>query len=129
MTHRREKLESSLQRIVGRLLSEGLADPRIQGLVSVTEVRVDTDGRVARIGVSVLPESSQNTVLGGLRHCAGHLRREVGQRLRVRSVPELEFVLDESLKKQAAVLDAIREVVPDPAEDVPAPDAPTSSPE
>ena len=111
MSYRREQLESTLQRALGKLIAEGLNDPRIEGLVSVTEVRVADDGHTARVGVSVLPAEKQRTALRGLRAAAGHLRRRLDRELSVRTMPHLEFHADESLKKQARVLSEIREAV------------------
>ena len=111
MSHRREQLASSLQRALGELIAEGLGDPRVRGLVSVTGVDVSADMHYADVHVSVLPESGQQLAVQGLQSAAGHLRAEVGRKLLIRSVPQLRFLADLSLKKQAKILDAIRHVV------------------
>ena len=113
MSHRKEQLESSLQRAIGQRIAEGLADPRISGMISVTGVEVSPDGRHANVLVSVLPESAQKLAIQGLGSAAGHIRSSVREVLRMRSVPVLHFQLDASLKKQAQVLDAIRKAVGD----------------
>ena len=114
MSHRHEQLESSLQRAIGQRIAEGLADPRISGMISVTAVEVSPDNRHANVMVSVLPESNQKLAIQGLASAAGHIRTSVGELLRMRSVPVLHFQLDTSLKKQAQVLDAIRKAVGEP---------------
>ena len=111
MSHRREQLERTLQRIIGKLITAGLADPRISGLISVTGVSVSPDLRNATVKVSVMPEARQRASIQGLRHAAGHIQSLVGKELRSRSIPHLYFQLDESLKKQADVLTAIRQAV------------------
>ncbi len=111
MSHRREKMESSLQRIIGQIISAGLNDPRICGLISVTEVRISTEGRRAMVKVSVLPADKASAVIHGLRDASGHIRREALRRLHTRSIPFLEFDVDETLKRQAAVFDAINQGV------------------
>lgn len=111
MSHRREQIERELQRIIGKMLTEGLADPRISGIISVTGVSVSPDLRNATVNVSVLPETRQRATIQGLRHAAGHIQGLVGKEMRSRSIPHLSFKLDESLKKQASVLTAIREAV------------------
>ena len=113
MSHRREQLERALQRIIGKLLSSGLNDPRISGMVSVTGVSVSPDLRQATVKVSVLPETKQHTTLHGLKHAAGHIQSLVLKELRTRAVPHLQFQLDTSLKKQAQVLTAIRHAMED----------------
>ena len=49
----------------------------------------------------------QDLTMHGLRAAARHIRREVGDHVAIKQMPELVFRLDQSLKKQAGVLDAI----------------------
>ena len=111
MNRKEEQLASSIRRVLGDLISRGLSDPRIRGMVSITEVRLVARGRVAEVGVSVLPAENGPMSLRGLSHAAAHLRKKVGQTLRLRLCPEIRFVLDESLKTQADVLGAIQDAV------------------
>ena len=111
MNHRTEQVEAALKRAIGTVLMRGLADPRYRGIVSVTEVKLDHDQREARVGVSVLPAERGRATVAALKHAASHVRREVGEEIRIRRMPELRFELDESLKKQAEVLGAIRDAM------------------
>ncbi|MBI1374238.1 MAG: 30S ribosome-binding factor RbfA [Phycisphaera sp.] len=111
MSHRREQLESSLKRSLGTILAGGLNDPRITGIISVTEVAVSPDLHNATVKVSVMPENAEKRSVAGLNHAARHLQTQVGGKLRTRSVPHLRFEIDPSIKKQAAVLAAIREAM------------------
>ncbi|MHC4994223.1 MAG: 30S ribosome-binding factor RbfA [Planctomycetota bacterium] len=108
MSHRVKQLESALQRTIGAILINGLNDPRVSGLISVTGVEISKDGEHAKIGISVLPEEKAALTLKGLRAAARHIRHECGEKLRARAIPELDFVIDNSLKKQAEVLNEIR---------------------
>ena len=109
MSRRKEQLESSLRKALGVVLSSGLADPRIRGLITVTGVRVSDDRKRAVIGISVLPEEQGELTVHGLKAARVHIQTEVSGKLRARSLPEFVFQLDGSLKKQAEVLGAIRE--------------------
>lgn len=113
MSHRRQQLESSLQRSIGQLIAAGLGDPRIQGMITVTGVHVSPDGRHADVGISVLPDDKQDLTLHGLRSAAGHIQVELRRMLRARAIPQLNFQFDPSLKKQARVLGAIQDAVRD----------------
>ena len=115
MSHRRQQLESSLQRAIGAVLAEGLGDPRIKGLVSVTSVSVSPELKQATVYVSVMPAPQQDLTLHGLRHAAGHIQTLVSRQVRARHVPHLDFQIDESIKRQAEVLAAIHEAVADTA--------------
>lgn len=86
----------------------GLNDPRVQGMVSVTEVDLSPDGSVARVSLSVLPADRASLTLSGVRAAKGFLRRRVMDETRIARVPKLEFELDDSIKRQAALDDALR---------------------
>ena len=77
MSHRREQLESSLQKTIAHVISVGLADPRIRGMISVTRVEVIEDGRTAKVHISVLPEHHVSRSMHGLQSSANHIREEV----------------------------------------------------
>ncbi len=79
-------------------LIRGIKDPRV-GMVTVVDVEVTRDFSHAKIYFSVLgsdDEATDSTV--GLKHAAAYLRRELGRRMRLRVVPELHFVYDETQK-------------------------------
>lgn len=101
MSHRPEQVASVIRRAVQEQLSRGLHDPRIRGLVSITKVTIDADLSEARIFVSVLPEEHANLTMQGLAAAAAHLQRRAREGLPLRRMPQLSFVLDDSLKKAA----------------------------
>lgn len=121
MSHRLKQVESMLQRAISQVLHRHLADPRIEGLVSVTQVKVSADIRHAQVCVSVIPATAQKKVLAGLRHASGHIHTLIRKLVALRTVPQLEFRLDESIKKQAAVFDAIQNGVQRSGHGEPAP--------
>lgn len=110
MSHRPEQLAAEIQKAVQDILARGLSDPRVSGLITITKVRVQADLKRAEMFVSVLPADRQALTMHGLKSAERHIRREVGDLVRTRSIPELVFVLDQSLKKEAAVLEDLRRV-------------------
>ncbi|CAG0948730.1 Ribosome-binding factor A [Phycisphaerales bacterium] len=104
MSRRSEQLASAIDLAVRQILSRGLQDPRISGLITVTSVRVIDDLSEAHIGISVLPEEKEPLTLHGLQSAAAHIRREVGKLVETRQIPPLRFRADKSTKKQAALL-------------------------
>jgi len=112
MTHRVEKVESTLQREIAEVLQKHISDPRIaEGMVSITRVKVSPDLREAAVYVSILPEGKQKLVTSGLQHAAARIRRLVGKSVQMRTLPQLTFRLDESLKTQARVHGAIHQAM------------------
>lgn len=108
MSRRTEQISESIRRAIQMILTEGLGDPRLNGLLlTVTTVGVDTDLTTAVIRVSVLPHDKEDLALHALKSAARHIRREVGDRIDLHKMPEFMFKLDEGLKKQAEVLAAL----------------------
>ncbi len=81
-----------------------LKDPRIQGMVTVMEVRVTDDLRHAKIYVSVLgSEPEKEGAIEGLNRAKGFVRRTLGSRLRLKRMPTVDFFLDRRLDAQEQI--------------------------
>ncbi len=122
MGHRREQLASVVHRAVQEVFTRGLNDPRIRGMLTVTEVDVSPDTRDAIVHVSILPAEFQAATMQGLQAATMRLQRLVNSQMDVRRPPHLRFQLDERIKKQAELLSAIRQAVgekPDEAAEPP----------
>ena len=95
------RLGSQLREEIGLMLQRDVKDPRI-GFVTITDVHLTADCKLARVYVSVLgSDEDRRQSLEGLNQAAGFIRFEIGHRLRLRYSPELEFRLDDSLEKEA----------------------------
>ena len=104
---RAHKLGQIIQKELGRMLQEELKDPRI-GFVTITEVRPTPDLRQAKVFVSVYDEANEREAsVRALQSAAGFIKRELGQVLRTRFVPEIEFVLDDGLDRAQRLEDVM----------------------
>ena len=101
------RITSDIQLAISQLLRE-VKDPRVSPLIGVVKVDVSGDLSYATIYVSAIDgyESTVNSVKG-LKNAAGYLRRELGSRLRLRKVPELRFIADDSIIKSAEIMNII----------------------
>ena len=106
---RPRQVASLLARVLQERLAKGLADPRFRGMVSVTEVDLAPDLRSAVVRVSVLPDKYGPRVLHALGSARGLLRKQIRSETSLRRIPELEFRLDDSIKRDAALAEAIRD--------------------
>ena len=100
MARRRvQRFNELLRQELSTLLVRRVRDPRLSS-VTITEVDITADLRMARIYVSVMDddEETRQEVLRSLQGAAGFLRRELANRLEVRHTPELIFHLDESAR-------------------------------
>jgi ribosome-binding factor A len=108
--YRQEKLGELIAEELSDLLRTRMKDPRI-GFVSITRVEVSGDLAHAKVYVSVLgsDEERRNT-MAALKRATGFLRHELAGRLVLRHVPELVFKLDLSLEKGAQVMELIKQI-------------------
>ena len=109
--HRAERVGDEILRRVTELIQTELADPRVSFMSSITLVEMSPDLRYAKLYISVMgTPAEQKDTITALRHAAGYLRHELGSDLRLRHIPELQFVLDHSIEEGDRVLRVIREV-------------------
>ena len=95
---RHERVAGQMRRDLAKLIQQEIKDPEV-GFVSLSDVEVTRDLSHARVFITVFkPEKAQES-LKALRRAASFLRRRLGQELRLRHVPELHFVHDESVEK------------------------------
>ncbi len=110
MSRRTEQMASTLLRAIQEIITRGLQDPRVSGLITVTGLRVSEDKREATVMVSVLPADRQELTMHGLRAAVPHIRHQLGEMVDMRNTPNLSFKVDGSLKKQAGVIAALSKV-------------------
>lgn len=96
--HRIKRVNEQIKREISRLLVGEVRDPRV-GAVTVTRVLAAPDLTLARVFVQLLgDEEERRTTLEGLEAATPFLRSALGERIRMRRVPELRFERDESLE-------------------------------
>ena len=93
------------------LLSRGAVhDPGI-GFITLTRVKVSPDLQMARVYYTTLgDEEARRQTAKALERATGFFRRHLGDRLRLRRVPELQFQFDESVGHQDRVEQILREL-------------------
>ncbi len=104
-----DKIESVLRRAIQEVLSKGLHDPRVRGMISVTRLRLSGDFADVTVFVSIHPVEHAELSMHGLRAATAHVRRQVAGRVRLRRMPKLTFKIDESIKKESEILQALRD--------------------
>jgi ribosome-binding factor A len=111
MRIRPERVAERIKREAADILENQVRDPRVTGIVSVTDVEVTQDLSFARIYVSVLAQGdSADTVLQALDGVAPFVRRQLAARLELREMPEIRFARDDSLERGARVDELLRKL-------------------
>lgn len=107
---RTDRVSSLVRQVLGELLTFEIKDPRVQSVV-VTDVEVTGDLREARIYVAHPGDDDEaEAQMRGLNKASGWLRRQLGQRIRLRVTPSLDFRFDESLAYGARIESKLREL-------------------
>lgn len=115
MSIRTERVGNVIRGIVAEAIQSRLNDPRIEPMTSVTYVDLTPDFAVAHIHVSVMgSESKQRATLAGLNAARSRLRGLVKQGLAARTIPQLEFHLDQSLQRSFETIAQIDELMQPP---------------
>jgi ribosome-binding factor A len=95
--NRSERVAGSMRRELARLIQTDLKDPDV-GFVSLSDVEVSRDISHARVYITVFEPEKAEASLRALQRAAGYLRKRLGQEMRIRAVPELHFVHDDSVE-------------------------------
>ena len=94
------RISEEIRKVVSGLLMNGLKDPRINSMTTVTNVKVTGDLRYVNIYVSVLGDDlEKKETLEGLESAKGFIRAEIGKEIDLRYVPEPIFHLDKSIEE------------------------------
>ena len=113
--HRHERIGEEIAHEINAMLAGELKDPRLEGNVSVSEVRVQPDMKHARIFVTVRSNDlkEQTGAIEALEHAAGFIRHELVERLQLRRLPDLHFTLDTSEESAERIENLLKEVKKD----------------
>jgi ribosome-binding factor A len=109
VSFRSERLAEVIKKEVSDLLRQ-MKDPRV-GFVTVTMVDVSSDLRYAKVFVSTLgSDEEQDTTLKALQRAQGFVRTELGKRIRLRYIPEVSFILDNSIEEGVRIIRIIDDI-------------------
>jgi len=91
---RTERTADTLKEEIAQIVSYELEDPRLT-MVTVTDVRLSTDKRAARVYVTIAgDEEEHKAALAALKHAAPYVRKQLGLSLNLPRTPEIHFVRD-----------------------------------
>ena len=105
-----DRLSEEVQKEVDDIIRHSLSDPRIDGTYSVTRVEVTRDLRYAKVYISVLEDEKRKDLMAALKNAAGFVRRELGRRMQIRYIPEIQFVSDENIAYGVHIAQVLNQV-------------------
>ena len=111
---RPDRVADQLRAELAQLLARDVHDPGI-GFVTLTRVHVSPDLHVARVYYTSLgDDTGRRNTARGLERAAPFLRRQIGGRLRLKRIPEITFVYDESIAGQDRIEQLLNELHREP---------------
>jgi ribosome-binding factor A len=107
---RTERTEALLREKIAIIVLERLNDPRL-GFLTITGVKLSKDKRHAKVFYTVLGTPVQRRLSERALHdAAKHIQEVLAPSMRLRTMPELRFVYDESVVKEAKMIDLLDEL-------------------
>ncbi len=111
-----ERVNGLLRQEISNLIASQVNDPRLNGIITITQVRTAPDLRNARVYVSVMGhESVRQEALAGIQSSASFLRRELRNRVSLRYIPFLKFALDDAMVEADRLMRIIDDLPPSDA--------------
>ena len=110
MSVKHQKLESTINREITRIIQYDLKDPNV-GFCTITEVKVTNDNSFAKVYITFLGQKArQDKGIAILNKAKGHIRSILASRMQIRKVPEIIFELDETFEKAQKIEKILGEI-------------------
>jgi ribosome-binding factor A len=110
-THRLARVAEVVREVASETILFEVRDPRVK-MVTVTRAEVSGDLQHAKVYVSIMgSEREQSICMHGLQRAAGFVQSKLGDRMRSRFVPVIQFVLDKGVKNSLEISRLINEAL------------------
>lgn len=108
---RTDRISEEVKKHLSDIIRE-LKDPRIPLMTSVVSVSVTKDLKYAKAYVSIMgTEEEKKDAIKGLKSAAGFIRREIGNRMLLRALPDFSFEIDNSIEHGAHINELLQSVM------------------
>ncbi|CDZ75923.1 Ribosome-binding factor A [Legionella massiliensis] len=94
---RTDRVAEMMQRKLSQLIQQEIKDPRLPAFVTISSVKVAADLSHAKVYFTVLDENIKQTT-AILNSAASYLRTALARSVKLRTVPQLHFIYDESIE-------------------------------
>lgn len=121
---RASRVGDQIRAELAELLAREVHDPGI-GFLTITRVGVTPDLQQARVYYTTMgDEKARKESRKALERASPFLRRQIGRRLRLKRVPELDFFFDESIEQHDRIERILQDLNTERADAPAAPDSP-----
>lgn len=95
---RHERLEQDVKVALSDIILREVKNTSVTGLISVTDVKITPDQKYAKVYISIFGKQNKQKVIDALKRASGFIRSLLGKKVRMRNIPELTFVIDDSME-------------------------------
>ena len=101
---RMDRLNEEIKQVLSEIVRE-MKDPRVSPMTIITQVEITPDLKYAKAKVSVYDKDDQQRLatVEALNHASRHIVHELGQRMQIRRLPQMKFILDTSIEYSAHI--------------------------
>ena len=107
------RIDEELKKELSHIISYELKNPKVTGLISVTDVKTTPDLKYAKVFVSILNAKNTKATLANLKKSAGFIRTQIAKKVNLRVTPEFVFVLDETMEYGAKIDSILNDIMKD----------------
>ncbi|MCR4911782.1 MAG: 30S ribosome-binding factor RbfA [Bacilli bacterium] len=106
MANKQERIATIIRKNIAEIIQFQIKDPNL-GFVSIPEVKVSKDFSYATVYVSFIKEEDIKPSMEVLNKAKGFIRSELAQKLDIRRVPEIRFVVDDGYQREARITELL----------------------
>lgn len=117
MSTRQERANSEIQKCLIEIIQEKMNDPRLNKIISVTEVKVSPDFKFCKVKISVLDVKDIESVTSILQKSEGFIKKELGKMLDMPYMPKFKFEVDKGAISTMRVEEILKNLHIPPEED------------
>ena len=104
-----DRISQECHKAIDAIIRDEINDPRVGGTWSIVRCEVTRDLRYCKVRVSILEEERRKDMMTALKKASGFVRRELGRRVDLRYVPEVQFELDTNIEYAAHINQLLKE--------------------
>lgn len=107
-----DRQTEEIRRGVDSILRNDVKDPRIPEMFSIVKVELTRDLKYCKVWISTMLEGAKEKgdMLKALKNATGFIRRELGRKVFLRSMPELTFILDDSIEHGVRIQSLLNQI-------------------
>ncbi len=104
-------IKAEFKRALSDIIRIDIKDPRVSDMTSVVHVDISRDLKYAKVFLSVFDtDKKKKSTIETLQHAEHHIKNEIGARIRIRRLPEITFILDDSIEYSNKINEMLKKV-------------------